>query len=51
VWRPNWRAVPIALSCLVAAGLLSSFHVNYFTAFATTGGRGHLTYATAAIEP
>ena len=51
VWRPNWRAVPIALSCLVAAALLSSFHVNYFTTFATTGGRGHLTYATAAIEP
>ena len=50
-WRPRWRAVPIGLAVLVAAALLTSFYSNYFSAFATTGGRGHLTYITAAIEP
>jgi hypothetical protein len=50
-WRPAWRLVPASLGVLVAAALLASFHVNYFRAFAVTGGRGHLTYATAAIEP
>jgi hypothetical protein len=49
--RPQWRLVPIGLALLVAAALLASFHVNYFRFFAVTGGRGHLTYATAAIEP
>ena len=50
-WRPSWRLLPIGMAFIVAAGLLSSFYINYFTAFATTGGRGHLTYATAATEP
>jgi hypothetical protein len=36
---------------LVAASLLTSFYVNYFNAFATTGGRSHLTYVTAEVEP
>ena len=34
-----------------AAALLGSFYVNYFRAFATTGGRSHLTYVTAPVEP
>ena len=38
-------------AALVAASLLASFYVNYFSEFATTGGRSHLTYVTAAIEP
>jgi hypothetical protein len=50
-WRPSWRLVPIGLAVLVATALLASFHVNYFRAFDLTGGRGHLTYATAPIEP
>ncbi len=39
------------MATLVAAGLLTSFHVNYFREFATSGGRSHLTYVTAATEP
>jgi hypothetical protein len=50
-WRPPWRLVPIGLALLVAMALLASFYVNYFTFFAVTGGRGHLTYVTAPIEP
>ena len=41
----------IGTASLAAAALLGSFYVNYFRAFATTGGRSHLTYITAPIEP
>jgi len=41
----------MAAAALVAASLLASFYVNYFREFATTGGRSHLTYITAPVEP
>jgi hypothetical protein len=50
-WRPEKGRLTIAASALLAAGLLASFYVNYFREFATTGGRSHLTYVTAPIEP
>ena len=50
-WRPRIQWLTIAAATLVAASLLTSFYVNYFREFATTGGRSHLTYITAAIEP
>jgi hypothetical protein len=50
-WRPRFRWVAIGLATVVAASLLTSFYVNYFRQFATTGGRSHLTYITAPIEP
>jgi len=48
---PRLRWIAIGTASLAAAALLGSFHVNYFRAFATTGGRSHLTYVTAAMEP
>ena len=48
---PRLRWVTIGTASLAAAALLGSFYVNYFRAFATTGGRSHLTYVTAPIEP
>ena len=48
---PRLRWPTIATATLVAAAMLASFYVNYFREFATTGGRSHLTYVTAAIEP
>lgn len=50
-WRPRLRWWTIGLASLVATALLASFYVNYFREFATTGGRSHLTYITAPIEP
>jgi len=49
--KPRMRWLTIAAATLVATGLLRSFYVNYFVEFATTGGRSHLTYVTATIEP
>lgn len=54
VWidlKPSVRFGPIAVATLVAMALLGSFYVNYFREFATSGGRSHLTYSTAPIEP
>ena len=48
---PRMRWLPIAAAALLAATVLTSFYVNYFREFATTGGRSHLTYVTAATEP
>jgi hypothetical protein len=48
---PRTRWLTIAASTLVATSLLGSFYANYFEEFATTGGRSHLTYVTAATEP
>ena len=48
---PRLRWMPIGAASLAAAALLGSFHVNYFQMFARTGGRSHLTYVTAPIEP
>jgi hypothetical protein len=48
---PRLRWVSIGTASLAAAALLVSFHVHYFRAFAITGGRSHLTYVTAPIEP
>ena len=50
-WRPQWRFMTIGAAALVASALLGSFYVNYFREFATSGGRSHLTYVTAPIEP
>jgi hypothetical protein len=49
--RPRLRIMAIAAAGLIAAALLASFYVNYFREFATTGGRAHLTYITAPVEP
>jgi hypothetical protein len=51
VSRPQWRVLTVGVASFVATGLVGSFYVNYFHAFATTGGRGHLTYVTAHVEP
>jgi hypothetical protein len=54
VWierMPRIRRSTIAALTLVAASVLTSFYVNYFREFATTGGRSHLTYVTASVEP
>jgi hypothetical protein len=48
---PRMRWLTIAAATLVATSVLASFYVNYFREFATTGGRSHPTYMTAAIEP
>ena len=48
---PRMRLAAIAASSLAAAAVLAGFYVNFFREFATTGGRGHLTYVTSAIEP
>jgi hypothetical protein len=48
---PRLRLAAIGASSLVAAAVLAGFYVNFFREFATTGGRGHLTYVTAPIEP
>jgi hypothetical protein len=50
-WRPRWRFMTMGAATLVATALLGSFYVNYFREFATSGGRSHLTYVTAPIEP
>jgi hypothetical protein len=49
--RGRLRGVKIAAAGLIASGVLVSFQANYFREFATTGGRSHLTYITAPIEP
>jgi hypothetical protein len=48
---PGTRWPAIAAAALVAASWLTTFYVHYFREFATTGGRSHLTYVTAATEP
>ena len=48
---PRLRWLSLGTASLAAAALLGSFYVNYFHAFATTGGQSHLTYVTAPIEP
>jgi hypothetical protein len=50
-WSPRIRPSTIAAAGLVAASLLTSFYLNFFKAFATTGGRSHLAYVTARVEP
>jgi hypothetical protein len=50
-WRPRTQWLTIAAATLVAASLLTSFYVNYFREFSTSGGRSHLTYVTAPTEP
>jgi hypothetical protein len=47
--RMRWVTMVTAPALLIA--LAGSFHVNYFEQFATTGGRSHLTYVTASVEP
>jgi hypothetical protein len=48
---PHLRRPTLAAATIVATSLLASFYVNYFREFATTGGRSHPTYITAATEP
>jgi hypothetical protein len=50
-WRPAARHPALAGATLVGALMVSSFYVNYFAEFAATGGRSHLTYVTAGVEP
>jgi len=48
---PRTRRPAMAATALVTASLLVTFYINYFREFATTGGRSHLTYITAPVEP
>ena len=50
-WIPKmrWVAQDAAPALLVA--LIGSFYVNYVDQFDKTGGRSHLTYVTASVEP
>jgi hypothetical protein len=48
---PRHRRVTIAVSSVVAVLVLAGFYVNFVRAFLVTGGRGHLTYVTAPVEP
>lgn len=45
------RWIPVAAAGVVAATLLVTFNSYYFAEFAASGGRSHLTYVTAPIEP
>ena len=51
LWIPNMRSIATVTAVGLAIALSSSFYANYFGQFARTGGRSHLTYVTAAIEP
>jgi hypothetical protein len=48
---PKIRWPAAAAATLVVSCWLTTFYVNYFHEFATSGGRSHLTYVTAGIEP
>ena len=48
---PHTRRPAMSVTALMIASLLVTFYVNYFHEFATTGGRSHLTYITAPVEP
>jgi hypothetical protein len=48
---PQVRWPAVAAATLVASCWLTTFYVNYFREFATSGGRSHLTYVTAGTEP
>ena len=47
--RVKW--IPVGAAGTVAAALVATYYVNYFAEFAASGGRSHLTYVTAAMEP
>jgi len=54
VWiesSPKMRWPAVAAATLVVSCWLTTFYVNYFREFATSGGRSHLTYVTAGTEP
>jgi len=48
---PALRRVTSTAAVALASVTLLSFYVNYFREFAATGGRSHLAYRTAPIEP
>jgi hypothetical protein len=48
---PKVRWPAVAAVTLVVSCWLTTFYVNYFHEFATSGGRSHLTYVTAGTEP
>jgi len=48
---PKMRWPAVASASLVVSCWLATFYVNYFREFATSGGRSHPTYVTAATEP
>jgi hypothetical protein len=48
---PDVRWPAVAAATLVVSCWLTTFYVNYFREFATSGGRSHLTYVTAETEP
>jgi hypothetical protein len=50
-WKPGLRRLTIGLSTLLAASVLVSFYLNFFREFQSTGGRSHLAYVTARVEP
>jgi hypothetical protein len=48
---PRMQWVTTVTAPALLAALAGSFYVNYFEQFTTTGGRSHLTYVTASVEP
>jgi hypothetical protein len=48
---PKVRWPAVAAATLVVSCWLTTFYINYFREFATSGGRGHPTYVTAGTEP
>jgi hypothetical protein len=48
---PKSRSITISAASFAAALVLISFYMNYFREFAVTGGRSHLAYVTAPVEP
>ena len=48
---PRIRWLTIGAAAVIASSLLASFYINYFREFRTSGGRSHLTYVTAPVEP
>ncbi len=47
---PGWRVV-LAAATLAGWPLLADFHAHYFRFIEQTGGRAHMTFRTAAVEP
>jgi hypothetical protein len=50
-WIPRLRWVADGAAPALLLALTVSFYVNYFDTFDKTGGRSHLTYVTASVEP
>ena len=50
-WIPKMRWIAEATASALLVALIGSFYLNYVDQFDKTGGRSHLTYVTAPVEP